>query len=164
MRFGKWIEGYLLVGVLFIPLVYWNNANGYRAAGTSAGIGAAFTGAVFFWPSYLFSIEPELDGDSREEFADSFREVLEYRNSKWFAGAGNKKYENLAMMTTALGACIMLFDTEHRFLKGDAWNQLKGSQDPYMKAIEKKVLDQFDGEDFSGMVKEGYKCDRKAGR
>lgn len=68
------------------------------------------------------------------------------------------------MMVNALGACVLLFDTERRVLQTNAWEQLEDSQDPYFKAIEKKVLNQFDGEDFSGMVKEGYKCDRKVGR
>lgn len=91
MRWGQWGGIYLLVGVLFVPWVYWNNANGYRPAGTAAGIGAAMTGSLFFWPSYLFSIEPEIDGDSREEFAESFERVLTYRNTKLFAGGGNKR-------------------------------------------------------------------------
>ena len=34
MAIGKAIGGYLLVGLLCVPFVYWNSANGYRTDGT----------------------------------------------------------------------------------------------------------------------------------
>ena len=58
MAIGKAIGGYLLVGLLCVPLVYWNSANGYRSGGTARNVGQALSGGLLFWPSYMFSIEP----------------------------------------------------------------------------------------------------------
>ena len=57
MAIGKAIGGYLLVGLLCVPLVYSNNANGYRSDGTARNVGQALSGGLLFWPSYVFSFE-----------------------------------------------------------------------------------------------------------
>ena len=76
MAIGKAIGGYLLVGLLCVPFVYSNNANGYRSDGTARNVGQALSGGLLFWPSYVFSFEPEIDGDSVEDFGNSFRDML----------------------------------------------------------------------------------------
>ena len=100
MAIGKAIGGYLLVGLLCVPFVYSNNANGYRSDGTARNVGQALSGGLLFWPSYVFSFEPEIDGDSVEDFGNSFRDMLEYRNTKWFAGGSDsgRRSENRRMM------------------------------------------------------------------
>lgn len=165
MRFGKLIGIYMLIGLLFVPLVYWNSANGYRSEGTAHNVGQAITGGVFFWPSYLFSIEPEIDGDSVEDFAKSFRAVLEYRNTKWFAGgSGNssRRNENRHIMERALLACTLALDTKKQIKdEANAVARMQSSSDPYFNALEKKVMKHLDGEDFAGLAKEGLKCLKK---
>ena len=44
MAIGKAIGGYLLVGLLFVPFVYWNSANGYRTDGAGRNVGQALSG------------------------------------------------------------------------------------------------------------------------
>lgn len=164
MAIGKVIGGYLLVGLLCVPLVYWNSANGYRSGETARNVGQALSGGLLFWPSYVFSIEPEIDGDSIEGFGKSYREVLDYRNTKWFAGGSDRsrKSENRHMMDSALTACILMLDTERRIPKGvDVWAWMSSSTDPYVRAVQKKVIDKFDGEDFSGINSVGRECFKK---
>lgn len=165
MAIGKAIGGYLLVGLLFVPFVYWNNANGYRSGDTAHGIGQALTGGVFFWPSYVFSIEPEIDGDSVEDFGNSLGEILQYRNSKWFAGAhgdSSRRSENRRILEKSLVACTLAFDTEKRIIdENGAWGRVQRGTEPYFKALEKKVMDHFDGEDFAAFAKKGMQCVRK---
>lgn len=162
MRIGKLFGIYLLIGVLFVPLVYWNNANGYRSQGTAHNVGQAVTGGVLFWPSYLFSIEPEIDGDSVEDFNKSLRAVLEYRDTKWFAGGSgnsNRRSENRHLMQRALLACTLALDTEKQIKdEAAAVARMQSSSDPYFKALEKKVLNHLDGADFAGLAKKGLKC------
>ena len=164
MAIGKAIGGYLLVGLLCVPFVYWNSANGYRTDGTGRNVGQALSGGLLFWPSYLFSIEPEIDGDSIEGFGKSYREVLDYRDTKWFAGGSDRsrKSENRHMMDSALTACILMLDTDKRIIdeKG-AWGSVQSGTEPYYKALEKKVMDHFDDEDFAGFVAKGLKCVKK---
>lgn len=138
--------------------VYWNSANGYRSGGTARNVGQALSGGLLFWPSYMFSIEPEIDGDSIEGFGKSYREVLDYRDTKWFAGGSDRsrKSENRHMMDSALTACILMLDIERRIPKGvDVWDWMSRSTDPYVRAVQKKVMDKFDGEDFSGIKQRG---------
>ena len=164
MAIGKAIGGYLLVGLLCVPFVYSNNANGYRSDGTARNVGQALSGGLLFWPSYLFSIEPEIDGDSVEDFGNSFRDMLEYRNTKWFAGGSDsgRRSENRRMMEKSLAACVLAFDTDKRIIdeKG-AWGSVQSGTEPYYKALEKKVMDHFDDEDFAGFVAKGLKCVKK---
>ena len=164
MAIGKAIGGYLLVGLLCVPLVYWNSANGYRSGGTARNVGQALSGGLLFWPSYVFSIEPEIDGDSVEGFGKSFLEVLEYRNSKWFAGGSDsgRRSENRRMMEKSLASCVLAFDTDKRIIdeKG-AWGSVQRGTEPYFKALEKKVMDHFDDEDFAGFVEKGMQCVKK---
>ena len=164
MAIGKLIGSYLVAGMVFVPFVYWNNANGYRSQGAAYNVGQALTGGIFFWPSYLFSLEPEIDGDSVEDFGKSFRAMLEYRNSKWFAGSSDsgRRSENRRMMEKSLAACVLAFDTDKRIIdeKG-AWGSVQSGTEPYFKALEKKVLNHFDGEDFAGFAKKGMECVKK---
>lgn len=164
MGIGKVIGGYLLIGLMFVPLVYWNSANGYRSQGTAYNVGQALSGGVLFWPSYLFSIEPEIDGDSVEDFGKSFQEVLEYRNTKWFAGGSdsNRRSENRRIMEKSLVACTLAFDAEKRIIdENGAWGSVQSGTEPYFKALEEKVMNHFDGEDFAGLTQKGLQCAKK---
>lgn len=49
-----------------------------QSDGTARNVGQAFVGwPAFLALSYMFSIEPEIDGDSIEGFGKSYREVLD---------------------------------------------------------------------------------------
>ena len=89
---------------------------------------------------------------------------MDYRNTKWFAGGSDRgrKSENRHMMDSALTACILMLDTERRIPKGvDVWAWMSSSTDPYVRAVQKKVMDKFDGEDFSGINSVGRECFKK---
>ena len=66
------------------------------------------------------------------------------------------------MMDSALTACILMLDTERRIPKGvDVWAWMSSSTDPYVRAVQKRVMDKFDGEDFSGINSVGRECFKK---
>ncbi|THT95314.1 hypothetical protein E9531_17275 [Lampropedia puyangensis] len=160
----RFIVGYLLIGVLLMPFIYWNNANGSRPAPATSLFGATLTASLLFWPSYLFSIEPELDGDSDEAFADSIQELVTYRRTKWFAGSSSssRRSESIGMIGNALNACMRLFDKEKRVDFTDPMQLMRSTtnSDPYFKNLRRQVREHLDGEDFSGLVAEGNKCNK----
>lgn len=161
MGIGKAIRWYLLIGVVLMPLIYWNNANGSRDAGKAETFGMTVTTSLLFWPSYLFSIEPEIDGDSATEFDQSIRKMLDYRNNKWFAGSARQgaASENFSMVNRALAYCAVVFDKRGRLHELNGWNSLRHNlDDPYFKSLHEKLMDHFDGQDFAGVIKRGNRC------
>ena len=76
---------YIAIGVLLSPFIYSNNAYSYKPEGTAKKIGYSL-GNSFYWPSYLFSIEPEVDSQSVDSFQKSIIDMIKWRAEKLYTG------------------------------------------------------------------------------
>ena len=96
---------YTLIGILCAPFIYSNNALAYKYKqyGISSPWGYAF-GNSFYWPSYVFSIEPEIDGDTEESFEKSVLKVMKYRKDKLFTGDGIK---DIYLIGNSISSCSL---------------------------------------------------------
>ena len=145
---------YAVLGLIFTPLIYSNNANEYRSGTTGMKIGLALAGGLY-WPSYLFSLEPEVDGKSFENFEASLLNIVEYRNDKLFTGT--RTPEHGKMVLTAIGSCAALegagnFEDAYKMV----FTKEVSSDD--VKRIRAALMNRMDGHDFLDVVKEGRKC------
>ncbi len=148
---------YITIGLFLSPLIYSNNAEEYRdTRSTGYGWGKAI-GSSLYWPSYLFSIEPEVNGDSLESFQKSIIEILNYRKHKLFTG--NRSQEDGAMIIRAIGNCLALEGLgskdlpllyERTFVEGKSSKELD--------RIRNNIMKKMDGHDFSEVIEEGAKC------
>lgn len=132
---------YTAIGLLLTPFIRSNNAYAYRHDISKATGWGRSIGNAFYWPSYLFSIEPELDGSNATAFQDSIVEIAKYRDKKLYVSE-----ESMNKMSMAIGICI---------LRDEA-------SDPNGKSIDgvrESIMDLFDGYDFADIMQEGYKCD-----
>ena len=145
----------ILIMLCFTPFIYSNNAEAYRYK-ANAGMewGHAF-GSSFWWPSYLFSVEPEVDGSSVESFEASMIEILKFRKDKFFAG--NRGDKDAQLMYLALGSCLTKagFDTAVESINSYLFSE---ELDEELSVIRQEIMDKMDGYDFGSILKEGYEC------
>ena len=157
------IGAYLAIGVLMAPFMRSNDLIAYRGFETSYSYGMTLA-SIPFWPSYFFSIEPELDGSSNEKFIQSIGKVLRYREEKMFTGKSNSKtYQNVEIVYNALGMCIL---AEGAKVNVDGRNMVRaffeGNLDnPELRNIQRKVMKKFDDYDFADIYHAGKKCQKK---
>lgn len=156
----KYIVGiYLLIGIVLAPLMRSNDLMAYRGHDKYHSIGESLP-AVLFWPSYVFSIEPEIDAGP-DSFDQSLLKVLKFRDEKMFSSFGRgKSYENLVLVYDALGACFLAEGAAINKISPEIIQKiLKGSaQDFEMMQIKFKVEKRFDKHDFADIYHEGQKC------
>ncbi|MEG0939742.1 MAG: hypothetical protein RSE32_15315 [Comamonas sp.] len=148
---------YLLIGALLTPLIYSNNGGKYVHGG-AYGWGQALGASVAFWPSYVFSWEPEIDGDSDESFSKSIVKMMEWRRDKLFS----TKNRHSEIMLSAIGMCIILDGNIKEKSNGfsEFYRRYFNNNDMTNEVISlrKKIRDRFDGMDYKDVLDEGYDC------
>lgn len=148
---------YTIIGLLCIPFIYSNNAEGYRSAPSKAYQWGRAAGGAFYWPSYVFSIEPEVDSESLDSFQKSILDIINYRDDKLFTG--RHKDSNGYMIITAVGSCLALEGLERNniptlykeIFSGEAISE-------EMERIRSVVMKKMDGHDFADIIKAGEEC------
>lgn len=157
----KYVIGiYLLIGVLIAPFMRSNDLVAYRGFEKTNSIGMTLM-SVPFWPSYLFSIEPELNASNSDSFITSIADVLKFREDKLFTGGGkSKQYQNFSLVYEALGACVAAEGASINMSDTAVVKAFfdKGANDLDLLDIRGKVMKRFDGHDFSDIYHEGQKC------
>ncbi len=138
---------YTVIGLILVPFIHSNNSMEHRLYRGNSNQWAESFGHAFWWPSYLFSIEPEIDGDSEEAFGKSFSEIVKYRNEKLYTGAGQHLNEELQMMSESLSLC---------FIKEYFSDGVDPSDPLYVKLISGKI-DDTDMHNFMLILKEAQK-------
>lgn len=151
----KIIGIYVLIGLILSPLIYSNNGDSYRYT-FAKGVGSAI-GSSFYWPSYIFAWEPEINGKSEDEFTKSIVKMADWRNDKFFTG--KRTNEHYFLMMSAIGSCLMkdnfpggfkeIFMDNNPLVKGVKYDEMK-----------KKIMNRFDGMDFKDVLDEGKDCDK----
>lgn len=149
----KFLVYYTIIGLIISPFIYFNNSYQYRE-NLAGGIGSALGGA-FYWPSYLFSIEPTLDGESVETFEKSIMEVIDYRNDKLFTGKRSPTHAR--MVVTAIGNCLAVEGKKNNtsFIYDQMFSDDK---DLGIEKIRATIIQKMDGYDFSDIIDAGSKC------
>ena len=153
----KLIGIYLLIGVMLTPLIYSNNAQGYRnVVSNSYGWGQALGGSLY-WPSYLFSIEPEVNSDSLETFEKSIVDIIKYRNEKLFTGKRSNSHAIIVL--SSIGNCL-ISEGAISNNKDSIYKEIFNSKrnDKQVEKIRNKVMNMMDGYDFSDIVEKGVEC------
>ena len=157
----KYVIGiYLLIGILIAPFMRSNDLVAYRGFDKSNSIGRTLA-SVPFWPSYLFSIEPELNASNSDSFITSITDVLKFREDKLFTGGGKSKhYQNFSLVYEALGACVAAEGASINMSDTAIVKAFfdKGANDFDLLEVRGKVMKRFDGHDFSDIYHEGEKC------
>lgn len=142
---------YTIVGLILTPFIYSNNAAGYRDGSTARNWGAALGGALY-WPSYLFSIEPEIDSASIDSFQKSIIDIVEYRNNKLFTGSRSRSHGD--MVFGAIDSClaIELANTNYKEIFS------ANTESKEIDRIRSAIMNKMDGDDFADIIKAGEKC------
>ncbi len=148
---------YTIIGLILTPFIYANNAQEYRFGDSPSKWGQALGGA-FWWPSYLFSIEPEVDGESLDSFNKSLVDIVKYRNEKMFTG--KRSNEHAFLVIQAMGACMGLDHVGNEGIAGLYESVFSGKMldEAESLRLQKLIMKKMDGLDFSGIVKEGEEC------
>lgn len=148
---------YTIIGILCIPFIYYNNAEGYRPAPSNARQWGSAMGGAFYWPSYIFSIEPEVDSESLESFQKSIIDIINYRNDKLFTGKRSDSYGD--MIFTAIGNCLALEGANKENILSLYKNIFtENIRDKEIERIRSAVMEKMDGYDFSDIVETGAEC------
>jgi hypothetical protein len=149
----KIFKYYTIIGLTLAPFIYFNNAWQYRE-NIAGGIGGALGGA-FYWPSYFFSIEPRLDGESVDSFEKSIMALIDYRNDKLFTGKRSPTHAR--MVVTAIGNCLAVEGKKNNtsFIYDQMFSDDK---DLRIEKIRATVIQKMDGYDFSDIIDAGAKC------
>ncbi|MFY4810759.1 hypothetical protein [Aliarcobacter butzleri] len=114
-------------------------------------------GSSIYWPSYIFSIEPEVDGESLESFEKSVNDIMLYRKNKLFAD--DRYYPT--MIFNAIGYCVI---DSGLGKNGDVYDLYKtifrkdNSANKQLETIRSKIIDMFDGSDYADIIKIGEDC------
>ncbi len=152
---------YFLIGLLFSPFVYYNNANTYRSGSTAFNIGQSIGSSVVFWPSYIFAWEPEINGNSEDEFTNSIHKMALWRNDKLFTG--KKTGEHHFLLISSIGLCI--FKEGASESKDQAFQKIFGKnkhefseKNIELTSMKNKIMKRFDGMDFRDVIDEGQDC------
>ncbi len=154
---------YTFIGILLSPFIYINNAGSYFYSNDYAtGIGRSLGGA-FYWPSYLFSIEPTLDGSSYENFSKSMESIIDYRRNKFFSQGKVFETNGGLLFVSLFSLCVVSKDP----IIKDAENVYSDSTIKKLKIANnnsldlesiinsdsfKATLEGMDGYDFSDIV------------
>lgn len=147
---------YILIGILCVPFIYSNNAEKYRSGSSSLQWGHAI-GRSFYWPSYIFSIEPEVDSNSLNSFQESIIKIVEYRNEKFFTGRRNPKHGYLVL--TSIGNCLAVEGAGKSNISLLYEKIFTNNKDNInLNDIRQKIMEKFDGYDFADIVSEGETC------
>jgi len=157
MKMKKLIGIYLLIGVILTPLIYSNNAQGYRAGVSDSYRWGQALGGSFYWPSYLFSIEPEVNSNSLETFEKSIIDIIKYRNDKLFTG--QRSNSHALMVLSSIGNCLIsegAISNNQDSIYKEIFNPKRN--DKQTEEIRNKVMNMMNGYDFSDIVEEGAKC------
>ncbi len=152
----KIIAIYLFIGVLCSPLIYSNCALSYIPISNASKYGMAF-GSSFYWPSYIFSIEPEVNGESIESFEKSVIDIVLYRQDKLYS---DNRYAS-TMLFNAIGYCLVDSGLKqsndfYSLFKDIFKNNINASKD--LEKIRDKVINMFDGSDYADIVELGDSC------
>ena len=159
---GKLIIGiYILIGILFTPLVYSNSGGGHIFKG-GYGVGLTIGTSIAYWPSYVFAWEPEVNGDSDEKFAQSISEMLQWRRGKWFSPS---KAPYRDALLSSIGMCI-LYEASGavKGSVGEVFSNIfskEATQNPNLEKIRVNTRERFDGMDFKDVLDEGASCQEK---
>ena len=152
---------YFLIGLFFSPFFYYNNANTYRSGSTAFNIGQSIGSSVVFWPSYIFAWEPEINGNSEDEFTNSIQKMTSWRNDKLFTG--KKTGEHHFLLISSIGLCI--FKEGISESQDQAFQKIFGSnkyefpeKNIDLINIKNKIMKRFDGMDFRDVIDEGQDC------
>lgn len=113
-------------------------------------------GGAFYWPSYVFSIEPEVDGKSLESFQNSIIDIVDYRNEKLFTGKRSNSHGQ--MILVALGSCLVADGVNKDVLSVYDYVFSKNVTDKEIERIRYSIMKKMDGYDFADIVKAGDKC------
>lgn len=150
----KLIVAYLAIGAILTPFIYSNNANAYRPGTAGTKVGLAMAGGLY-WPPYLFSVEPEVDGESFASFNKSLVDIVNFRNDKLFTGTRTAEHGNMVMK--AIGNCAAL---EGAGSLHDAYNMIADDSlnDEGIEKIRSTLMEKMDGYDFSEIIKYGEEC------
>jgi hypothetical protein len=147
---------YTLIGIFCVPFIYSNNAEGYRSGSSSLQWGHSIGGA-FYWPSYIFSIEPEVNSDSLDSFQESLLEILKYRNDKLFTGQRSSEHGYLVL--TSIGNCLAVEGAGKENIPSLYEKIFTDNKDNRsLNGIKQKIMEKFDGYDFADIVSEGGDC------
>lgn len=150
----KAIGLYILIVLIFTPFIYFNNAEEHRGGRSPWG---SALGHSFYWPSYLFSIEPVVDGTTTATFQSSIIEMIKYRNDKLFTGQRSSSHG--LMIQRSIGNCMVqagidknnVLDLYKKLLNGD-------KQEDEIERISLAVIEKMDGYDFADIVEAGVEC------
>jgi hypothetical protein len=150
------IAVYIFLVLLFSPFIYSNNALGYKYHQSSHAIGMAI-GNSFYWPSYLFSTDPTVDGQSIDSFQKSINNMLEWRANKLYTGARNSTDRDMVIssVVACLNYAVLEKNLDYKFTT-DILSNMDYSN--IFKDIFTKTINEMDGYDFADIVKSGSDC------
>lgn len=148
---------YTIIGIILTPLIYSNNAEGYRPANSSAYQWGKALGGAIYWPSYLFSIEPEVDSESLESFQKSVIDIVNYRNDKLFTG--KRSDNNASMIFASISNCLALEGADKKNILS-LYNEIftENTKSKEIERIRSSVMQKMDGYDFADIVETGAEC------
>ncbi|HRJ94989.1 hypothetical protein [uncultured Thiothrix sp.] len=154
---------YTIIGLMLTPFIYSNNAQSYRPESTASKIGSSL-GNAFYWPSYLFSIEPEVNSESVDTFQSSILNILKWRADKLFTGA--RSNTNGEMVFMAISNCLAA-----EGLKDDNTTSLydkvftgKLLENQNIEKMRSALMEKMNGFDFADIISAGVECDEKLAR
>ena len=148
---------YTIIGLLCVPFIYLNNAEGYRPAPSKAYQWGRALGQALYWPSYVFSIEPEADSESVDSFQKSIIDIVAYRNDKLFTGKRSDSHGY--MVFTALGNCLALEGADKNHILSLYQELFDGNtKGKEIERIRSTVMEKIDGYDFADIVEVGEEC------
>lgn len=150
---------YTIIGLLCAPFIYFNNAEGYRLANSETYNWGRALGGAFYWPSYVFSIEPEVDGESLDSFQKSIINIINYRNNKLFTGKRSDAHNH--MIFNAIGNCLVLEGAEKHHISSP-YEEIfsEDTKDKEIERIKSSVMKKMDGNDFADIVADGAECEK----
>lgn len=152
----KFFIYYTIIGLIISPFIYFNNSYQYRE-NLAIGIGSALGGA-FYWPSYLLSVEPTLDGESVTSFEKSIMEIINYRNDKLFTGKRSSAHSR--MIATAIGNCLAVEGKKNNI--SFTYDQMfSDDKDIGIEKSRATILQKMDGYDFSDIIDAGAQCGKE---
>lgn len=148
---------YAIIGLICVPFIYFNNAEGYKPASGKMHQWGRALGQALYWPSYVFSIEPEVDSESVNSFQKSIIEIVAYRNDKLFTGKRSGHHEH--MVLTALGNCLALEGADKNSILNLYQELFEGNTEgKEVERIRSAIMEKMDGYDFADIVEAGEEC------
>lgn len=149
---------YVVIAIICIPFIHSNNAEGYKSNRGAAYTWGKSIGRSLYWPSYIFTIEPEVNGESLDTFQQSIIDIVNYRKNKLFTGSADDSNFILGSISNCLA--LEYVKAENSYNISSIYNEVfeKEVNDIGLKIIGDKIIDKFDGADFADIVEEGIFC------